>query len=103
MSPRSPEVMLRIALAASAMNQLGRVWSREWHGTENMGPEPYRARKPEPHSVPYRQAQTVLRTVPLHLNRNPSRSVKFPSCKNVSWKIYYFVNVRYILNDEKYK
>ena len=42
-----------------------------------MDPEPYRAKKPEPHSVPFRKAQTVLRTVPLHLNRTPYRPVKF--------------------------
>ena len=37
-----------------------------------------------------RQAQTVLRTVPLHLNRTPSRPVKFPSLQNLSGNIILF-------------
>ena len=56
----------------------------EWHGTENMGPEPHRAKISELHSVRYCQVQTVLRTVPFHLNRTPYHSVKFPSSKKLT-------------------
>ena len=66
-----------------------------------MDPEPSRAKKPEPHSVPYRKAQTALRTVPLHLNRTPYRPVKIPVPLNLSAKVYYFINVINKVNGDK--
>ena len=68
---------------------------------ENMDPEPYRVKRPESHSVPSRKAQTVLRTVPLNLNRTPYLSIKIPVPSNLSGKIYYFINVINKVNGEK--
>ena len=66
-----------------------------------MDPEPSRAKKPEPHSVPYRKAQTVLRAVPLNLSRTPSRPVKFEPSFILYLFITYFINVINSVNCEK--
>ena len=59
----------RLCLLAVESETEWKMWIRNRTAQKN----------PESHSVPYRQAQTVLRTVPLHVNRTPSRSVKLPS------------------------